>query len=184
MIIYRADDSLLLFSCEDPRGSNYENTDNFIPRGNLLKRDSSDLLPSGVYMLFKKLEDSDHTIPLFLPNLILSQTRTRTQTATPSGNHTPGTPKSADNWRNYLTCQAVRRRDVRCCVTGQEAVKRPRGANFPSLEVAHIWPLAFAGSEALTNVNDGAKALLKDCNAADQPDNAFLLRNNILLNHR
>ena len=46
--------------------------------------------------------------------------------------------------RKRRVAEEVRRRDGRCRVSGEEAPIMERGYNMGGLEVAHIYPLAYA----------------------------------------
>ncbi|TFK82147.1 hypothetical protein K466DRAFT_500813, partial [Polyporus arcularius HHB13444] len=77
---------------------------------------------------------------------------------------------------------AVRKRDKHCKVTKQGPAERARGTDYTTLEVAHIFPLGYAGHpqviEWLTQDPEAQDVvpLVEDRKEADKPWNAILLR--------
>jgi len=144
MMILRRNDaecrSFLLFRYPDPRLKPLRVGPLPFPRAvDPLPRDSEIALLEGHYLLCQSVGNKLHPIwPSLVDNEFGRRSTTRTQSCTPS-------PSLSRPARDTTTIRHVRKRDKACMATGQEALARPRGANFTGLQVAHIFPLMGVG---------------------------------------
>ncbi|KAF8524096.1 hypothetical protein BU17DRAFT_85176 [Hysterangium stoloniferum] len=141
------------------------------PKEPPLARTLTSSVKEGHYMIYR-FDRQDKKFISFWPKLVLTEfkrrSRSPSQTCTPSPSGTPS--------RNTGTRIAVRMRDKCCLVTGQAAVKRARGGNFPGLEVAHTYPLIGVGVRGwIETLSASARAQVSTRQAADRPHNAMLL---------
>ncbi|KAI1798465.1 hypothetical protein LXA43DRAFT_848379, partial [Ganoderma leucocontextum] len=79
--------------------------------------------------------------------------------------------------------RTVRNRDEHCVITETKPMKRDRGMDYTGFEVAHIFPIAWAGKVVEYLARDDAKhkiqSLVDTREEGDRARNAFLLRADI-----
>ncbi|TDL20950.1 hypothetical protein BD410DRAFT_840916 [Rickenella mellea] len=159
---------MVLFPCPDPRDNSLEVGDIGPPPTQHLPRDSDEPVVPGHYMLF--LSGASQFLS-FWPELVMGEFPPRNTTGAQTGT------RSSRTGRDDKTRRHVRMRDRRCLVTGQKVPGRERGANFNSMQSAHIFPLMGVGHEGWSeHVPDEIKTMVMTRQDADRPLNALLLR--------